>query len=149
MSKVHSELKRRFWKQFIQTKIEGYENIYESKNATSNNGIGQETKLSGVSVYVNLNLNKINVTLVIHSNSIEESKNIFEFLEQKSHELQKDFSERIFWKKKPFIRRIAVITKHELRYDKQSDWDEINTWLITTSYLLKKSAEAVLDSYDG
>lgn len=147
MDNVRGELKRKFWTQFIPVKIEGHENIYKDKNATIKNGLGQDTEFSGVSVYVNLNLDKINVTLVVHSNSVEESNDIFNHLEQNSHEIQRHFPEKIFWKKKPFIRRIFVITNHELRYDKQSDWDEINTWFIKTSYLLKKSAEEVLCNY--
>lgn len=147
MDNVHDELKRKFWTQFISAKTQGHKNIYKDKSSTPKNGVGQDTEFSGVSVYVNLNLDKINVTLVVHSNSVEESNDIFNYLEQNSHEIQKHFPEKIFWKKKPFIRRILVITNHELRYDKQSDWGEINTWFIKTSYLLKKSAEEVLCNY--
>ena len=98
MDNVHDELKRKFWTQFISAKTQGHKNIYKDKRKKKKNGVGQDTEFSGVSVYVNLNLDKINVTLVVHSNSVEESNDIFNYLEQNSHEIQKHFPEKIFSK---------------------------------------------------
>ena len=163
MDKVHKELKRKFWTQFTLANTEGYENIYVGNKATVKNGIKQHIKFDGISIYANLNLDEIKVTLVIHSNyqekhktkeenkvdSIEENNKILSHLERNSHKIQKHFPENIFWKKSDFTRKIIVITNEGLQYEKQSDWSKINDWFIKTSYLLKKSTEEVMLSYNG
>lgn len=166
MNKAKDELKKQFWNQFIEAKISGYENIYADKSTTTEKGIGKQTEFSGVSVYVNLNQTSVNVTLVIYSSpevaaksklskdernaiSLEENIRIFEYLQRNSNQIQKHFSERIYWKESTKIRKIAVISNDSWQYEKQSDWDEINSWFIKTSYLLKKSAEEVLMNYEA
>lgn len=164
MNDVYNELKLKFWTQFIPTQLAGYENIYAKKNATTKNGIGQKIRFPGASIYVNLNRDNVNVTLVIHSNfqnkektkeeneaeSTEENIRIFNYLEQNSYEIQKHFNDKVVWEKKPnMIRRVARITNNEWRYEKQSDWDEMIDYLIKTSYLLKISTEEVLRNYHG
>ena len=166
MNKAKDELKKQFWNQFIEAKISGYENIYANNSTTSEKGIGKQTEFSGVSVYVNLNQTSVNVTLVIYSSpefaaksklskdernaiSLEENSRIFEYLQRNSNQIQKHFSEKIYWKESPYIRKIAVISNDSWQYEKQSGWDEMNTWFIKNSYLLKKFAEEVLLGYNG
>ncbi len=166
MNKAKDELKKQFWNQFIKAKISGYENIYADNSTTSKKGIVKQTEFSGVSVYVNLNQTSVNVTLVIYSSpevpdksklskdernaiSLEQNIRIFEHLKQNSNEIQKHFSEKIYWKESPYIRKTAIISNDSWQYEKQSDWDEINSWFIKTSYLLKKSAEEVLVNYEA
>lgn len=163
MGNAHDELKRKFWTQFALAKTEGYKNIYVDNKPTVKNGIKQNVNFDGITVYANLNLDEIKVTLVIHSNfqekhktkeenkadSIEENNRILSYLERNSHEIQKHFPESMYWKKSNFTRKIVVITNDELRYEKQGDWHKINDWFIKTSYLLKKSTEEVLLGYNG
>ena len=166
MNKAKDELKKQFWNQFIEAKISGYENIYANNSTTSEKGIGKQTEFSGVSVYVNLNQTSVNVTLVIYSSpefaakskrskdernaiSLEENSRIFEYLQRNSNQIQKHFSEKIYWKESPYIRKIAVISNDSWQYEKQSGWDEMNTWFIKNSYLLKKFAEETLLGYNG
>lgn len=163
MNNLYNELKWQFWTQFIPTELAGYKNIYANKNPTTKNGIGQNIRFPGVGIYVNLNRNNINVTLVIHSNfqnkektkeeneeeSIEENIRIFNYLERNSHEIQKHFNDKIVWEKKPnMIRRVARITNKEWQYEKQSNWDDMMAYLIKTSYLLKISTEKLLCDYN-
>ena len=166
MNKAKDELKKQFWNQFIEAKISGYENIYANNSTTSKKGIGKQTEFSGVSVYVNLNQTSVNVTLVIYSSpefaaksklskdernaiSLEENSRIFEYLQRNSNQIQKHFSEKIYWKESPYIRKIAVISNDSWQYEKQSGWNEMNTWFIKNSYLLKKFAEETLLGYNG
>ena len=163
MNNVYNELKWQFWTQFIPTELAEYKNIYVNKSPTVKNGIGQKIQFPGISIYVNLNRNNINVTLVIHSNfqnkektkeeneeeSIEENIRIFNYLEQNSHEIQKNFDDKIVWEKKPnMIRRVARITNKQWRYEKQSNWNDMMNYLIKTSYLLKISTEKILCDYN-
>lgn len=163
MDKVREELKRKFWTQFTLAKTEGYDNIYVDNKATVKNGIKQDIKFDGMSIYANLNLDEIKITLVIHSNyqekhktkeenkadSTEENNRILSYLEQNSNKMQKNIPEIIFWKKSNFTRKIVVITNEGLEYEKQSDWSKINDWFIKTSYLLKNSTEEIMLSYNG
>ena len=166
MNKAKDELKKQFWNQFIQARISGYENIYADNSITSKKGIVKQTEFSGVSVYVNLNQNSVNVTLVIYSSpnvpeksklskdernaiSLEQNIRIFEHLKQNSNEIQKHFSEQIYWKESDYIRKTAIISNDNWQYEKQSEWDDINAYLIKTSYLLKESVEKVLLNYEA
>lgn len=166
MNKAKDELKKQFWNQFIKAKISGYENIYADNSTTSKKGIVKQTEFSGVSVYVNLNQTSVNVTLVIYTNpevpeksklskdernviSLEQNIQIFEHLKQNSNEIQKQFSEKIYWKESDYIRKIAVIRNDSWQYEKQSEWDDINAYLIKTSYLLKESAEEALLNFEA
>ena len=165
MNKAKNELKKQFWNQFIQARISGYDNIYANNSTTSKKGIVKQIEFNGVSVYVNLNQTSVNVTLVIYSSpevpkrsklskdernaiSLEQNIRIFEYLQQNSNEIQKHFSEKIYWKESPYIRKVAVISNDSWQYEKQSEWIDINAYLIKTSYLLKESVEKVLLNYN-
>ena len=166
MNKAKDELKKQFWNQFIRARISGYDNTYANNSTTSNKGLVKQTEFSGVSVYVNLNQTSVNVTLVIYTSpefseksklskdernaiSLEQNIKIFEHLKQNSNEIQKHFSEKIYWKESDYIRKIAIISNDSWQYEKQSEWDDINAYLIKTSYLLKESVEKVLLNYEA
>lgn len=154
MNSTEKELVKKFWDQFIPYKIDGYENIYNTKKSPVKPGIEQRINSLGVypsmSIVVNLNKNSTNIALVIYEKgrSKEENSRIFNHIKHNSHSIQEEFSNKIVWEDKPDnLRKIARITNDKLKYTKQSDWIEINDWSIKNSYLLKKLSEEALRSY--
>ena len=80
----------------------------------------------------------------------EENIKIMNYLEKNSHKIQEKITDKIVWENKSGKeRKVVRISNQELRYEKQSDWNEINNWCIKNSYLLKEFAEAVLLGYNG
>ncbi len=156
MVDTEEKLVKKFWTQFVLERVEGYENIYKEKNLPVNSGIELVVNSQGInpefSILVNLNKKSTDVTLNVYEKGRSEEENIriINYLEQNSHEIQKLITNKIVWENKPGNdRKVVRIKNKELRYEKESDWDEINSWCIKNSYLLKKFAEEVLLGYNG
>ena len=150
------KLVKKFWTQFVLKRVEGYENIYKGKSLPVKPSIelkvnSQGTSI-GFSIHVNLKKKSTDVTLNVYEEGRGEEENIgiINYLERNSHEIQKLITNQIVWENKPGIeRKVVRIKNKELRYEKESDWEEINNWCIKNSYLLKKFAEEVLLGYNG
>lgn len=156
MTSIDKELVKKFWTQFIPTRIEGYENIYKEKNLPVKPSIGRKINSQGINpeftMHINLNKSSVDVTLVVYEKGRDEEENIkiINYLEKNSHEIQEKITDKIVWENKSGNdRKVVRISNRELRYEKQSDWNQINNWCIKNSYLLKEFAEEVLLGYNG
>lgn len=136
-----------FWKRFINTQIEGCENIYEHRSPSYYSWLGQGFGYSGLSIVVNIARNFIRVQVDINESNKTKTLETFDWLEEHKNSIQESVSEPILWQRNPNkIHSLITIKKQGFGYAEPNSWKECIEYMIKTSYQLKLVVKKIMDA---
>ncbi|MGJ7913073.1 DUF4268 domain-containing protein [Neobacillus sp. LXY-1] len=90
--------RRKFWEALLE-KLNEKTNIYSNVNPTDDNWLNAGTGVGGVYYSIIVRKESSSIQLVIDKSNIELNKKIFEYLFEFREEIEKEFGEKIIWRK--------------------------------------------------
>lgn len=129
----------KFWEQFINSSNQ-QNKLFSNNSPSKENWLGKGIGMSGVNINLVISSNYCRSEIIINKGNKEINKQVFDFLYNIKDKIETDFGEKLTWERMDENVTSRIKSEHTgVSYFEESDWKQMNDYLIDTSVRMEKS----------